>query len=384
MVKIDSIDSEISLYFHIPFCTKKCDYCHFYVLPNQLPLHEQLMEGFLLDIENWSKRIQGKRLASIYFGGGTPALFPPEKIACLLKRVNQWLPFDPKSIEITIEANPENLRYETMQAFAAAGINRVSIGVQSLDDSHLIKLGRTHAADAATQAVETTLKAGIENISIDLMYDIPGQTLTSWEKTLEKACKLPITHLSLYNLTFEPGTVFFKYRASLMKELPEEAVSSKMYEMAHTMLEEAGLIQYEISAFARADKLAIHNTGYWTGRPFIGFGPSAFSYYAGERFCAVSHLNKYVTALKEGRSPIDFAERLEPEPAQRELLAIALRLKAGVSCTPFQQRYGNFSQNLLTSLTRLQEMGLLTKDKDTIALSPKGVLFYDTVATELI
>ena len=378
------MNGDLSLYFHIPFCTKKCDYCHFYVLPDKAPFHQLLMEGLSLDLELWAPQLQNKNLISIYFGGGTPSLLGAAALSQLLNKVRALIPFDHKQIEITLEANPETVSEGLIRNYAQAGVNRISLGIQTLDDALLNKLGRSHHAATAIKAIEATAAAGISNISIDLMYDIPGQTLGSWQKTLQHIGQLPITHLSLYNLTIEPHTVFFKYREALRKELPDAECSAQMYEMAQAALQDCGLVQYEISAFARNEKFSVHNVGYWDGRPFLGFGPSAFSYWQGRRFRAVANLNRYVQALREQRSPIDFSEELPATESRRELLAIALRLRSGVRLSDFQRRHGPLDQETIATLQRLEQDGLMMRSGDTIALTDRGVLFYDTVATDLI
>ena len=375
----------ISLYFHIPFCTKKCDYCHFYVLPNKAPLHKLLMEGLILNLERWAPSLLGKKLASIYFGGGTPALLGADNIHILLEKVNALLPYAKNEIEITLEANPETITYALMQEYAAVGVNRLSIGIQSLDNNLLTKLGRSHHAKQAIQAVEDSFKAGLANLSIDLMYDIPGQTLSSWKYTVKEVLHLPITHLSLYNLTIEPETVFFKYRESLQKDLPDAESSADMYSFAVENLAKAGLNQYEISAFAKNALYSRHNVGYWTARPFLGLGPSAFSYWEGRRFRAVANIQRYIQALRSDTKVEDFSEILPSLSRRRELLAIALRLLKGVDLADFQATHGILDAETLKTLKILEEQGFLaTSDASAIQLTGKGILFYDTVASDLI
>lgn len=337
-----------------------------------------------MEIVHWAKELKGKRLVSIYFGGGTPSLLEAEEINEVLDTVYHHLPFDKTSIEITLEVNPESVTYQKMVSFAKAGINRVSIGVQTLEDALLKKLGRTHHAKAAIDTVNLTAQAGIVNISIDLMYDIPGQRLHSWKHTLGEATKLPISHLSLYNLTIEPNTVFFKYQESLKKILPDAECSAAMHKTAVSMLEEHGLQQYEISAFAREGLQSQHNSGYWTGRPFLGFGPSAFSYWQNKRFRSVAHFNRYLAALQKGESPIDFSEELEPKARRKELLAIALRLRAGVDCGVFESQHGALDQATHGVLKSLAGQNLLKQEGHHFSLTDQGVLFYDTIAVELI
>lgn len=369
----------VSLYFHIPFCTRKCDYCHFFVLPDKPELKQQLLIGLEKEWRLRAPQLHNKTIATVYFGGGTPALIGPEAIA----RILDWVQPD-HTAEITLEANPENVTEELMRAYKRAGINRVSLGVQTLDPGLLTALGRLHHPQRAVEAVLMTHEAGIDNISIDLMYDLPGQNLGQWERTLVEAGKLPIRHLSLYNLTIEPHTVFFKKEAQLRALMPDEEASLAMYREAIAYLESVGLRQYEISAFAQEGYASRHNSGYWTGREFLGFGPSAFSYWEGARFRNVAHLNKYCRGLDEGHFPVDFTETLEPEARRRELLAIGLRLKEGVNLADFAAQWGPLEPTISQDLARLIIEGLITKDKDITRLTPRGVLCYDTVAAELV
>lgn len=368
---------EVSLYFHIPFCSRKCPYCHFYVLPNDESLKSLLMEALALEWQSILPKLAGKRIVSIYFGGGTPTLLGPEAIHTILEKIER-----PQECEITLEANPENV--SAMPAFAAAGINRVSIGVQSLDDSSLMTLERQHNAQTALAAIETTYRAGIKNISIDLMYDLPNQTLESWERTLSHLAALPITHLSLYNLTFEPATVFFKKRKELQPLVPTPDLSLQMLEKAVSHLEKIGLMRYEISAFAKQGFASRHNSGYWTARPFLGLGPSAFSYWEGRRFRNMAHLKNYAAALQRKEAPLDFEETLSPTARLAELLAIELRLTAGVDLPTFQQRHGPIPPSLLESLLTLHTKGWLQENSSRIQLTETGRLFYDSVGEELV
>lgn len=374
---------EISLYFHIPFCTRKCDYCHFYVLPDQEMAKNQLMESFLLEWKLLLPYIENKQITTIYFGGGTPSLFGPQRIADLLGMIRLTSALFP-SAEITLEANPENITLELMLAYAEAGINRISIGVQTLDP-HLLKiLGRLHAPEIALKAIHTTYQAGIENISIDLMYDLPNQTLEHWASTLNQIKALPICHLSLYNLTIEPHTIFFKKEKELRPHLPSEEESLAMYEMAIASLENMGLRRYEISAFAKPGFESRHNTGYWLGRPFLGLGPSAFSYWDKKRFRNVAHLNRYCQTLKEGHFARDFEEQLDEDAARRELFVIQLRLREGVDMPFFTNRYGELDPPTQIILNRLLNEGYVEQIDGHIRLKRRGILFYDTLASELI
>lgn len=335
------------------------------------------MDGLQLEWKLRQPLLDGKTIPTLYFGGGTPALFGPERIGEIIG----WLPSDPKR-EVTLEVNPENITLSLMEAYARAGVNRVSIGLQTLDNPLLKVLGRIHSAEKAEEAVQLTAAAGIHNISVDLMYDLPGQTVHAWETTLQKASALPITHLSLYNLTIEPHTSFYKRKDLLLKQLPQPDESLQMVQMAVEVLEEAGLSRYEISAFAKSACRSNHNLGYWTARPFLGLGPSAFSYVDGCRFRNVAHLGKYLASLREGQFPVDFEERLPLDAAQRELFAVRLRLLEGVDLAAFEHAHGAIS--FRSDLERLCSEGFLQHSQGIFRLTEKGLLFYDSVAVELI
>jgi len=357
-----------SLYIHVPFCTKKCPYCHFYVIPNNPKHRQELLEGLLLEWEQ--VRGQLNHFVSIYFGGGTPTLFGVEAIQTILEKIGV-----PPDCEVTIEANPEDVTVELMRGYKQAGINRVSIGVQSLQDDSLQVLERTHNGQKAIKAIWDTHEAGIPNISIDLMYELPDQTPESFEKTLKQLNSLPITHLSLYNLTIEPHTAFYKRTL----KLPSDEENFAMHTMAVQQIEKIGLKRYEISAFAKPGFESRHNVGYWTARPFLGLGPSAFSYMNGKRYRNCANINKYLAAVRNGESPVDFEETLPYPQNVHELLAVELRLLRGVDLTRF-----NIPEETKLSIERLIRENYLVQEGQKLKLSEKGLLFYDTVASEII
>lgn len=368
-----------SLYFHIPFCTKKCHYCHFFVLPNQPDLHERFVQALKKEWFLRSPKTEGLDLESIYFGGGTPALLHPGKFQEILR----LLPLH-NEIEISLEANPENLSLEHLRHLRSIGINRLSIGAQTFDDELLKLLGRTHDAKKTILGIENAFKAGFENISIDLMYDLPRQTAKSWQKTLKIGGSLPIQHVSLYNLTIEPHTPFFKRKKTLEPDLPSAELSLAMYQEANGYLEEKGFKAYEISAFAKPGYQSHHNTGYWTARPFFGLGPSAYSFWNNIRFRNISHFNQYTLALDDSRFPVDLIDELPKESRQRELFAVEIRLKRGIHLPSFEDTHGPLSHELLQSVEILKQSGWIKSAENTLFLTPEGVLFYDSVATELI
>lgn len=375
--------SSLSLYFHIPFCTHKCGYCHFYVLPDTNILKKLFLESLEKEWLLRAPLLRNKQILTIYFGGGTPSLLGPEAIHSILNWIQRDVGYGAET-EITLEANPENISLPLMKEYAQTGVNRISIGIQTLSDTLLKKLERQHHAQKALDAVLYTFEAGLHNITVDLMYDLPHQTISIWEETLAKVCELPIKHLSLYNLTIEPQTTFFKYRHEIQKALPDAESSLYMYERAQAVLADHHFKQYEISAFAHSGFHSRHNTGYWTARPFLGLGPSAFSYWEGKRFRNIAHLKRYAELLNDAILPIDFEEKLDPLSHRRELLTIGLRMNEGVDLKAFERNHGMLDLETLQSLEKLKKEGFIVHEPPSLRLSKQGILFYDSVAVELI
>lgn len=374
----------VSLYIHVPFCQKKCPYCAFYIIPDK-EIHKRLyLEALKREWKRWAPQLNDRKIISIYFGGGTPALLGAQAIADVLSWIIPAPSRENPLLEITLEANPENISYHLMQEFRQAGINRLSLGVQSLSDRLLQTIGREHSAAKAIEAIHLAHQAGFSNLSIDLMYDLPHQTFAHWEETLEQLYSLPITHLSLYNLTLEPHTSFFKHRSVIAPAMPTEAESLKMYQKARQQLPSIGLFHYEIASFSRSGCESLHNSGYWMGRAFIGMGPSAMSYWEGKRFRNIARLHRYAELLEVDQSPIDFEEKLEPEVARRELFLLHLRLVRGVNLSDFDSCFGQLDQKTRQQIAYLVEKGLLDQEGPRLKLSESGLLLHDAIASELI
>lgn len=318
-------------------------------------------------------------ISSIYFGGGTPTELESEGLALILEWIRDSCSLD-KECEITVEANPENISQPLIRALIKAGVNRMSLGIQSLDENHLKTLGRNHSSVKAEEAIHICSQEGMVNLSIDLMYDVPSQTLSSFQKTLAKIPSLPITHLSLYNLTIEPNTAYGRKKNELLPLLPSDAESTSMLQTAIDTLNATGLKRYEISAFAYPGFESRHNLGYWQGKEFLGLGPSAFSYINEERFQNAANLKQYQNALSQETLPISFSEKLPYPKNLQERLAIALRVLSGVDLS----RFPPLPKELQKTIHRLQDNQLLCFTPPIIKLTEKGKLFYDSVAIELI
>lgn len=385
MVGSNFSPKEISLYIHIPFCRHKCHYCHFYVIPDNREHKELLLSSLKKEWSQARAKIpKDYKLVSLYFGGGTPALFEPKRIGQIIEWIRDQFPEDLANTEVTLEANPEDVTKSLIQDYSKVGINRISMGVQSLNDRELTTLTRRHDAQKAINAIHTIREAGIDNLSIDLMYDLPHQENTDWIKSCHQTAKLPITHLSLYNLTIEPHTVFYKYRDKLLPQIPSEQTSQQMYQEAQKIFDHSGLKQYEISAFAKKNYHSIHNSGYWLGRPFLGLGPSAYSFFEGKRFRNIPNLHRYARDLESGKSAVKEIDTLSEECRLKELLVIRLRLLQGFDLNTFQTHFGTLEKESLCKLEELKALHLLTEDEGRLKLTQKGILLYDSIASELI
>ncbi|MBI5346281.1 MAG: radical SAM family heme chaperone HemW [Chlamydiae bacterium] len=370
---------ELSLYFHIPFCKKKCPYCHFYsVFPANLLL-DNFSKALLIEIMQKKGLFNNKKIVSVYFGGGSPSILTPD----FYRKILGKLPIDPDT-EITLEANPDDVYLEKFRELKNIGINRISLGVQSLDEKLLNFLNRNHSLNQVFKALDDIRASGFNNISIDLMYDIPYQTLKTFENTLLSLENLKISHVSLYNLTFEENTPFYLKKELLNKKRPSDKTSLAMFNLAVKTLKSLGFKHYEISAFAKNNMLSKHNVGYWTAREFLGFGPSSFSYFEKKRFKNCSNLKTYFNKLAKSQSAVDFEEKLNYPNDVKELFLINLRLLDGLNFEKFQERVGNLPQSTLKTIERLKQDNFLTFDAPNIKLTEKGLLFYDTLAEEII
>jgi len=367
---------ELSLYFHVPFCKKKCPYCHFYSIFYKEELEKLYLDAIKEHLNIYQNFIKKNNLISIYFGGGTPSLLKIKTLEEILTFFNIS-----KNTEITIEINPEDISNDKIKAYKSLNINRASIGVQSFNDSLLKILNRRHIAQKAKDVINSFYKNGIENISIDLMYDIMKQDLSSWKKNLNEIKNLPITHISLYNLTFEKNTLFYKNKEKLLNLLPKEKESLALLEYAVSELEKLNFNRYEISAFAKKGHQSIHNRGYWIGREFLGLGPSAFSYLNKKRFQNIKNLKIYAISLKKNLPFIGFEEKLKYPQNIKELLAVNLRLLEGINIEEFQNKFGEIPSS---TIKILKNSNFVNFENNKVKLNKKGLLFYDTLASEII
>ena len=332
----DQIDS-LALYVHWPYCARICPYCDFNVVRDRGRVEEQtgLVQAILADMEAQSRLVGPRRLASIFFGGGTPSLMPPEAVAAVVARAEALFP-PAGDIEVTLEANPTDAEAGRYSALAAAGINRLSMGVQSFDDAALKFLGRDHSAAEARRAVETAGRA-FPRLSIDLIYARPGQSVSDWTAELTTALDLGFEHASPYQLTIEPTTAFGRAFARGTLTPPDEDLAASLYEATQAVLEGAGFEAYEVSNHARdVAARSSHNLHVWRGGDYLGLGPGAHGRLtlAGERTATVAHrrIADYVEGVASGTPWVE-RETLDPSGAAEELVLLGLRTVEGVPLT---------------------------------------------------
>lgn len=357
------------IYVHIPFCKTKCYYCDFYSVTktNQIAGFEKVLIDELCLRQDY---LVDKTLDTIYFGGGTPTLLPPPATMAILNMIGELYQVLADH-EFTIEANPDDLNPEILGQFRKMGFNRISIGVQSFFNGHLSSMNRRHDADQAINSIAMAADAGFDNISLDLIYGMPGMTVSQWARNLEIAANLPVCHISAYHLTIEPGTRFGKLKkAGLFSEISEDQ-SLKEYLMLQKVLELNGFEQYEISNFARQGRYSRHNQKYWNGDHYLGIGPSAHSFNGKQRHWNPSNLTRYKEGIAKGKFPE--GEEVNPLMKRNEFVMTHLRTAQGIGSNDFIEQFGQKSWNELII------MADKPLDKGDLLLR-NGRLFFDRKA----
>ncbi len=373
-----------SIYVHIPFCKRKCAYCDFFSVTD-LDKRPSFIDALGKEIHVYSKddRFAGNKLDTIFFGGGTPSLMSPDEIDAIVETIIGLFPLAPNA-EISMEVNPDDLTGSMLEGYLAAGVNRFSVGVQSLSDNELKVLGRRHDAESAHKSVEL-LHSHDVNFSVDLIYGIPDQSVDSWLRTLADAIALAPRHVSMYCLTLEEGTRLHESIHSGAMSLPDDEVVRTMYLSAVAMLTESGFAQYEISNFAREGFECSHNLAYWTGKPYLGVGPSAASYVHPLRWKNVSDIDRYVTDVTRYGKAVAEIDRITPDTALREFVMLSLRLSKGLDLAEYESRFGtDFLSIHREILDRYHSHGLLDYDSDSVRLTPDGMFVSNEIISNLI
>jgi oxygen-independent coproporphyrinogen-3 oxidase len=359
----------VGLYVHVPFCTAKCHYCDFNSYAGLDRLFGAYVDAACREIRDLPQRLPcevgptapvGELAArTINFGGGTPSLLDPAALARVLAAIRERFEVVPGT-EISLEANPGTVAESRLAALRELGVNRLSFGVQSFDRDLLADLGRIHSAEQAVQARLAARAVGFDSVNLDFIYGLPRQTLAVWGETLERALELRPEHLSLYALTVEPGTLFFRRHEQGDLPLPDEDLVADMYELASERLEAAGYQQYEISNWALAPRFQCqHNLGYWRNQEYLGVGPGAHSWFGGVRYVDILSPVQWSKAIAAGGSPIVSAERVPREVELGETMMLGLRLAEGVDFDEISERFGIDARFRFASVIReTQALGL--------------------------
>lgn len=366
------------LYIHVPFCLSKCNYCDFYSV-STIEALPTFMEALVTEMEIYRDRFEP--FDTVCLGGGTPSLLNPKQLEEILTRVRENFTLVPNP-EITLESNPADPDRASLERMRGAGINRLTIGVQSFDQKILDFLGRRHSVNQAIGAIESSRHAGFTNIGLDLIYGIPGQDMDAWLDTVRCALNFEPEHLSCYQLTVEPGTPLGVRHKNGEFALPDENLLYEFFIKTAEVLEDAGYIHYEVSNFARDMSLASrHNQKYWDHTPYLGLGPSAHSFLDNQRWWNYRSLDRYITALTSGNPPVEASELLTMEQLQLETLYLGMRTKKGIHLQDYAIRY---QYDLLAEkgvwLTTLREEGYLAIEDGYCYPTRAGLAVADSLA----
>ncbi len=362
--------STLGIYIHVPFCGKKCGYCDFYSLRYSADAAEKYTAAVIRNLEYYSDR--ERIVDTVYFGGGTPSLLSAAQLGSIISCIRERFLVDDNA-EITLEANPGTLTPEKLRQLRKIGINRLSIGVQSLNDEELQLLERTHTAARAERAVREAFSAGFENISCDLMIAVPGQKTESVERSVIRLTELPIKHISAYILKIEEGTPFHKTGQERL--LPDDDTAAEMYLHAVKLLESQGFLQYEVSNFALPGYESRHNCRYWKCMAYLGIGPSAHSYTGGVRFAVKSDMQAFIDSRVQ---PVYITDETPGSFEERTMLR--LRLREGIDL----RETGSHREKIEKNIPDLIKAGYIIRRGENISLTPEGFLVSNAVISRLI
>ena len=373
-------NNAVGIYVHIPFCLKKCRYCDFCSFPNA---SRQKIEGYLAalitEIKNAPTLAEEQCVVSVFFGGGTPSILLPEDIFSILKEIRGKYPVS-ESAEITMEANPATADLAKLKAFYAAGVNRLSIGVQSLDDSELRFLGRLHTAAEAVAFFHSARDAGFSNINIDLIYAIPGQTVGTLSKTLDAVLSLSPEHISAYGLILEEGTPLYEERESI--DWQSDDAEADLYDIVSKELLLHGYEQYEISNYAKPGFRSVHNKGYWESRLYLGFGVSAASLFGGKRYTNTRDIDRDILSPL---SSVDEVEEMTDENSLYDYIMMALRTSDGIEEERFESLFGfSFYESKKKLIDRFIRLGYMEHDGRRTRFTRSGFYVSSALLIELL
>ena len=370
------------IYVHIPFCRKKCIYCDFYSIGTR-GLEDQYVNVLVDECAMRSNELGGNDVATLYIGGGTPSLLSPSQLDHLTSGIGRNVDLS-KVEEFTIEVNPDDVTCEYISQLREIGVNRVSMGIQSFIDDELKIINRRHTAQQAEEAVAAIRSADIENISIDLIYGLPGQTLDTWQYSLDKAIALRVPHISCYNLSYEEGTKLYRMRESGKLTECSDEMCIAMYHAMIGRLRENGYEHYEVSNFALPGMYSRHNSAYWTGEVYLGLGASAHSYDGVTRSYNIPNVRKYIELIASGNLACE-REATTIEERYDEYVMIHLRTSRGVDCSGISQIFGSrFASHFKAEAQRHIAKGLLTEAEGIYRLTDDGVMLSDMIIRDLM
>ncbi len=374
---------ESAIYIHIPFCDHKCIYCDFYSIITSDNI-TSFISALKKEIKYYSEQFSEDRIySSIFFGGGTPSLMEPKFIEEIINSLKKNYNIS-NDVEITLETNPGTVDNNKLIEFKKSGINRVSIGIQSFDDDDLKFLTRIHNEQTAVETVKTANKVGIENINIDLIFNLPKQTKVKWKKNLVKAVELPIKHISAYSLILERGTILNKMVLDGKTKIQDDDYDAELYEMTIDFLEESGFIQYEVSNFCKPGFECRHNNAYWHYKDYLSFGPSSHSFINSKRWWNFSSLKRYIHEIEKNGFAIAGSEIINNEMALHEFVMLALR-SDGLNLKDFGKRFGeNWINQKHDYLNKLSKQNLIVNDGITYRLTKNGYAICDEILVNLL
>lgn len=369
------------IYIHIPLCRSRCVYCDFYSSTFD-GNRSELVEAICAELTERRNYLRGATVKTLYFGGGTPSLLRPDELSEIFSAVEANYPCSFE--EVTLEANPDDLSDDFLTSLKRFPINRLSIGIQSFHDDDLTLLNRRHTAEEAKAAVRRCQSHGFTNISIDLIYGLPNQTLSAWEDNLRQAIELDVPHISAYHLTYEEGTKIYRMlQKGEVREVDEE-LSVEMFHLLRSMLQEAGIQQYEISNFARPGYHARHNSSYWDGTPYLGAGPAAHSFDGKDRRWNISNTRRYIEAIRSGE-PYYELEVLDETSSYNDYVITSLRTIAGMDLDVLAERFGEpYYSYCLRQVRSFVGDGVAVVEENHVRLTEKGLFLSDAVMEELM
>ncbi len=371
----------LGLYLHIPFCRSKCAYCDFYSLPRREGDMGRYCNALCRALIQSAPQAAGRAVDTIYIGGGTPSVLGGERIAALMETVRQNYSLS-GDCEITMEANPDSVDENLLSAVRAAGVNRLSLGVQCADDRILAILRRPHTFAQAQQAVAAARRAGFSNLSLDLIYGLPQQNLSQWQQTVEQVLALQPEHLSCYGLQLEEGTWLYDHQSQF--QIPDDDAQADCYLWTVERLGQAGYPQYEISNFARPGRESRHNLRYWRMQEYMGFGPGAHSDFGGRRYSFVRDLDAWLTGADSGAPPMEENEVISQEERREEYVMLSLRTVEGFDPAYFARRYDADPEPLAALLREYEYRGLAKQEGGRWHFTPEGFLISNTLLADLL